>query len=908
MASNFVTLEQFPAFLSTQKSLSRYNPGLERKPNHVWYRLDKDRIDDLLKAFSSITIQMLHGSPDDDKELQHLYRTATDLSNVLRSPPIRIALIGAQGAGKSLSLNALFDCDGLSLTGADGAACTSSITRYSHYSGKYRFAAEIKFLGAGKREAMLTEHARNYYHYQHADEDSDEEDAPKSRLSRHDEVERRQKDTAQDVFVTLFGSLDAFQESWTATAYRNGEFSRICKMKCEETLHEEDGGSGIATKFADNQKDLIKQLKPFLTEVEGVTCLWPLVDHVTIKFNNELLQSGLEIVDLPGWGDINLSRARHAEDIKDTVDVEIILADTIRLCSDDKVINSVRAAVAHHGAANVKIVATKIDSISNNQLSQYTGDNYDRITKLIEDAEHQDAQLDEDEDDETLKKRNVIDKYKSYLGRLLKQTKVSERAEDMTAKLAAKLQTRNAQDIPQVFHASAAEYMEWIKPSRINFKNQPCLPIEMTGIPAIRQFLYSLPADQNVKDYEHHINTILPTYIEKLKRTITDSERDGGFLTIADQFDGRRKGFMAQLLSQVKCSFQSASDDSISKIQVDVPIFKEQVTELFLEDWNELKSAAFNRILRCRGTVPEGVSKARGLEKGADWNKDLANILAPAFHKWSKTYADRLKPMKPSVAYAFNEFHRKINRIMAVSPANLPTVEKAKNKWAPFHHKVQAKLLGLMDAIVRVQATTFEWATLEFEKENNLIAQITDDIYIEVFNTVPALKPANPNAKKQYKQYVEPKLKFQKKKLAEMFLHGDRHFVDIIINHFQGEFDKAIRQTLMEHFAGIDKLFEDFSASLRSQVPISYLLTTEGKAIRAEVEEQIPELELKVDELRALLPVRASQEQDGIEIDDIDIKGDEDNLALIFETMAKRKNVEPAAGHRQSKRIKLEPL
>jgi hypothetical protein len=69
-----------------------------------------------------------------------------------------------------------------------------------------------------------------------------------------------------------------------------------------------------------------------------------------------------------GWGDINLSRVRHAEEIKDTVDVEIILADTIRITSDDKVINSARAAIAHHGASNVKLVATKIDVSKNSDV------------------------------------------------------------------------------------------------------------------------------------------------------------------------------------------------------------------------------------------------------------------------------------------------------------------------------------------------------------------------------------------------------------------------------------------------------------------------------------------------------------------------------------------------------------
>lgn len=62
-----------------------------------------------------------------------------------------------------------------------------------------------------------------------------------------------------------------------------------------------------------------------------------------------------------GWGDTNVDRARHADEIKDMVDVEIIVADTIRISTDDIVISNVRAAVLNHGLSNVKLVATKID-------------------------------------------------------------------------------------------------------------------------------------------------------------------------------------------------------------------------------------------------------------------------------------------------------------------------------------------------------------------------------------------------------------------------------------------------------------------------------------------------------------------------------------------------------------------
>lgn len=56
-----------------------------------------------------------------------------------------------------------------------------------------------------------------------------------------------------------------------------------------------------------------------------------------------------------------MSRARHADEVKDTVDVEIILGDTVRIGTDEMVISNARAGVLNHGASNVKVVATKID-------------------------------------------------------------------------------------------------------------------------------------------------------------------------------------------------------------------------------------------------------------------------------------------------------------------------------------------------------------------------------------------------------------------------------------------------------------------------------------------------------------------------------------------------------------------
>lgn len=64
---------------------------------------------------------------------------------------------------------------------------------------------------------------------------------------------------------------------------------------------------------------------------------------------------------LPGSGDSNVTRARHAEEVAKSVDVLLLLVDTIRVTTDDDLIKRARGAMDTHGVENVKIITTKID-------------------------------------------------------------------------------------------------------------------------------------------------------------------------------------------------------------------------------------------------------------------------------------------------------------------------------------------------------------------------------------------------------------------------------------------------------------------------------------------------------------------------------------------------------------------
>ena len=62
-----------------------------------------------------------------------------------------------------------------------------------------------------------------------------------------------------------------------------------------------------------------------------------------------------------GWGDRNVAKVRHADEIRDHVDIEIIFVDTARITTEDTAINNVRSAIQNRGVNGVIIVATKVD-------------------------------------------------------------------------------------------------------------------------------------------------------------------------------------------------------------------------------------------------------------------------------------------------------------------------------------------------------------------------------------------------------------------------------------------------------------------------------------------------------------------------------------------------------------------
>lgn len=221
----------FEEWLKENKTQPKYISSTEaRDPQKYYWTLDFAQIHQKLKTLSNIIASGMEGAPHDDVEIQHISKMGRALYTVSRSKTFLVALSGHQAAGKSAFLNALLDCPGLCESGAKGYACTNAIVRYFYYCGNSQnpneaFLAEVKFLDADRIQEIIQQHAHDYYHFYNWDEE-DEDGARTKKSDDHDNENVQAKDTAQDIFQTLFGSNDAFLDAWSVDAYRDGTFQR----------------------------------------------------------------------------------------------------------------------------------------------------------------------------------------------------------------------------------------------------------------------------------------------------------------------------------------------------------------------------------------------------------------------------------------------------------------------------------------------------------------------------------------------------------------------------------------------------------------------------------------------------------------------------------------------------------
>jgi hypothetical protein len=113
---------------------------------------------------------------------------------------------------------------------------------------------------------------------------------------------------------------------------------------------------------------------------------------------------------------------------------------------------------------------------------------------------------------------------------------------------------------------------------------------------------------------------------------------------------------------------------SISKIKRDAKAYKDDVQRRIQKHWLILRSPALARLLKSKGTVPQGTSKAKGLENAGNWNAELASIVRPDFQNWYVSHSENTKLLKDALPLQLDRLYQEMVFMMNKSQANLITV------------------------------------------------------------------------------------------------------------------------------------------------------------------------------------------------------------------------------------------
>lgn len=248
---------------------------------------------------------------------------------------------------------------------------------------------------------------------------------------------------------------------------------------------------------------------------------------------------------------------------------------------------------------------------------------------------------------------------------------------------------------------------------------------------------------------------------------------------------------------------------------------------------------------------------------------------------------------------------------MSNSAADMFTVERAKMKWKPMRTRMQSKLLAMIDEMISEESRALNRATMKDERENNVIADMTDKIYTGILKSTPKMKPT-PEGKPI--RYVSSVYVHRKEKLQDEFIsHPEGHFVDRLIAAFQHQLQEKMYGIVDKHFTKLNAMLDEFSRTIRDQGPITVDVNPLGVRLREELEAKLPYIDAKVEALRALLPANIKGEDEAdADIDDNveDFGGSVKKDLSYFIDIAdkkKKKRISDDYGPTQMKRIKQEP-
>ncbi|PGH26649.1 hypothetical protein AJ80_01594 [Polytolypa hystricis UAMH7299] len=608
------------------------------------------------KDICELLADILRQSPlanNGESNLSHILTLADELLNYQSPVEFKIGLVGDSGVGKSSLINSLLDVKSLAKTGGNARACTSIVTEYrrKRASDSAAFTIEIDCLDNQEIEELLHQIIVDYRRY-HARSSSSLQDEEGDEL-------RQLRVKAQWAWDTLKA---VFEDQCTEEAYfknPNIEINELHRLVqgWKTTLDwpaefNNRGATLTAVNPAECEAKIERYLKPWM---------WPFIKTTRIYLNAPVLQSGIVLVDLPGFRDVNTARIKVTEQRLYQCDEIFIVTPIIRADADASVENVMIRQLGRNFSSlrrsqGVTIICTKSEDLQEFEVLR------DVPNVNLGDVEDLDKQIEEAM--ENGQPTNLLDARRKHLF-------VFARNEYVGALLRRHYGDRvNGREI-NFFCVSNALYLD-ARRQQVPSRNISLLStdrekaaqkmLKTSGILELRQFIIRIPELSQIDEAQRFLGTKLQTLFDKTE-----------FWLAASLSSASNRQTTREILEVVKMELKDGFDHLAESthdgmIHAKIDLLQAQFTSMGIweryalsavENWEGWFAATWAAFWN-----HEGAHSTPSVGEYRDWNSEILEAMVNDFR-------DKEAAFREQCGRQFTSFKSSAHRVLSVLPERL---------------------------------------------------------------------------------------------------------------------------------------------------------------------------------------------------------------------------------------------
>ncbi|KAK4990768.1 hypothetical protein LTR50_002304 [Elasticomyces elasticus] len=345
-----------------------YDASCEPHPKLAAYDPRLETIRERLERKVADIVELLLGSSSEDRQVTSLLEEAEKISTIGHPAPLKIALLGDTGVGKSSLTNAWLDMPRIARESGAGASCTAVVTEFRRsFDGQTtKLAARIEYFDLDEVRSLLVEHIEDYNTYTFEFDNQWDSDT-------RDQY-RRRATAATETFLALFCKQSQFKNPGAAKATLQKAHTvktlRLIDRLCvwiEPLLKPKKGvdGSYSVTCEAEETRTLRNMIDPLVsaTAHNRGPSLWPLAKKISVGIKDCHILENLTLVDLPGVDDTNEVRVNATHEYLRSCDALWIVARIDRIITNRDLDNMLERYAERFGE-NLAVVATRSDDIN----------------------------------------------------------------------------------------------------------------------------------------------------------------------------------------------------------------------------------------------------------------------------------------------------------------------------------------------------------------------------------------------------------------------------------------------------------------------------------------------------------------------------------------------------------------